>query len=436
MAHLADLPNAVAPATTLRVVGDAPHTLRPWSGDTPSPLLALVLSNAASISANVVMTVVIPWLVLSTTGNAAVAGLVLFAGAGGAATGALVAGRVVDRVGPVRTSALSDLLSGLAVVPLALVIALGRVEMWQVVVLAVVGTLVDAAGSTARQGMVASVADRSGRPREQANAMFTSAEHAGYLLGAPLAGVLIAALGVAGALWVVIAAFTLASFGVLRFVRIPDPVVAAVNETATLRAALAFIWSDPALRALVVFPTLAVSLVGPLVPIVLPVVAQQVFHDPIVLGTMVACFGVGGLLGTAAYGVIGSRVSRRLLYRAVFVVWPMTVAILAVLPALPVILTVLVILGTAVGALVPLQATIRQERSPAHLLPRVVGLSTASIPVVAPIGVVVTGVLIDLVTLQRTLLLMSLGAASIGALVLVSRATQVFDAERESCPDW
>ena len=89
----------------------------------------------------------------------------------------------------------------------------------------------------------------------------------------------------------------------------------------------------------------------------------------------------------------------------------------------------LLTLGAAAGSLVPLQATIRQERSPARLLPRVVGLSTASVPVAAPIGVMGTAFLIDGLGLHQTLVLMTVGAALIGATVLTSKGIRVFDAK-------
>ena len=197
--------------------------------------------------------------------------------------------------------------------------------------------------------------------------------------------------------------------------------VAATAESAGLRETIAFIWGDPALRALFVFPTAAVLLVGPLVPIVLPVLARQAFGDPVVLGVMVASYGAGGLLGAAGFGMFGSRVPRRRLYGGIFVVWPCTYAAITLVPFLPFTLAMLLTLGAAAGSLVPLQATIRQERSPARLLPRVVGLSTASIPVAAPIGVLVAGFLIDGLGLHQTLLLMTAGAALIGATVLTSR---------------
>jgi predicted MFS family arabinose efflux permease len=412
------------------------RTVRPGAGPAgtatrPRLLTLLVLGNAVSLSGNVIMTVAIPWLVLTTTGSAAVAGGVVFAGVASAAIGGLVAGRVVDAIGPVRASSAADLLSGLAVVPLPILIGLDRLQIWQVVLLTVVGTLADSSGSAARQSLVPTVADAGGYRRERANALFTSAEHVGYLLGAPVAGLLIAAFGVGPTLWVTVAAFGFSALVVLRLgplsgSREPGERISG----AGLREAVAFIWNDPALRALVVFPTTAVLLVGPLAPLVLPVLARDVFGDPVVLGLMVASYGAGGLLGAASYGVLGSRVPRRRLYVGIFVVWPCAYAAITLVPSLPVTIVMLFTLGTAAGALVPLQATVRQERAPARLLPRVVALSVATIPVAAPTGVLVTGFLIDGLGLRSAALFLSAAAAVIGIAVLTSRSTQQFDTPR------
>jgi len=414
-------------ATSVAPAGErGPFTLSP--SRLLTPLTLLVVANAVSLSGNVIMTVAIPWLVLTTTGSAVLTGIAVFAGAGAAAVGGLMAGRIVDAIGPVRTSAAADLLSGLAVAPLPILLALDALEIWHVVVLAIVGTLADSAGSTARQGLVPAAADSGGYSRERANAMFTSAEHVGYLLGAPVAGLLIAAFGVSGALWVTVASFAFAALVVARLASLAHSrVVSATAESPGLREAIAFIWGDPALRALFVFPTMAVLLVGPLVPMVLPVLAREAFGDPVVLGVMVASYGVGGLLGAAGFGMFGSRVPRRRLYMGVFIVWPGTYAAITLVPYLPFTLAILLTLGAAAGSLVPLQATIRQERSPARLLPRVVGLSTASVPVAAPIGVLGTAFLIDGLGLHETLVLMTVGAVLIGATVLTSKATHAFD---------
>jgi len=392
-----------------------------------TPLTLLVLANAVSLSGNVITMVAVPWLVLTTTGDAALAGITVFAGVAGAAIGGFTAGRIVDAVGPVRASAGADLLSGLAVAPLPIVIALDVLEVWHIVLLAGLGTLADAAGSTARQSLVPAAADAGGHLRERANALFTSAEHIGYLLGAPIAGLLIAAFDVAAALCVSAALGLFAAVVVAAFVRVPGQRIAETEANGGLRETITFISNDPALRALVVFPTVAVLLVGPLVPIVLPVLAREIFGDPVVLGMMVASYGIGGLLGAALFGMVGWRLSRRGLYIGVFLVIPVTFGAIAFGQLLPVILAALLTLGAAAGSLVPLQATIRQERSPDRLLACVVGLSTASIPVAAPIGVLATGLLIDGCGLHSTLAMMTAGAALLGLAVGTSGWTRLFD---------
>lgn len=197
---------------------------------------------------------------------------------------------------------------------------------------------------------------------------------------------------------------------------------------ARLRETVAFIWGDPTLHALVVFPTTAVLLVGPRAPLVLPVLARVVFDDPVVLWVMVASYGAGGLLGAGEYGVLGSRVPRRALYLGIFVVWPCAYAAILLVPYLPVTLIMLAALGAAAGSLVPLQATFRQERSPDRLLPRVVGLSTARIPVAVPTAGVVTGFLIDGLGLEHASLLLYATALLVGVSVLASPGTRHLDA--------
>ncbi len=408
----------------------------------PKPLTALVLAHAMSLSGNVVLTIAVPWLVLTTTGSATLAATAVFAGVGGAAIGGLAAGRLVDALGALRTAALSELANAAAVLPLPLLLAFDALEIWHVLVLGFLGTLVDSAASTSRQTLVPAVADAHGFRRERANALFTSAEHVAYLLGAPLAGVLIASFGVGIAMSVTVAAFVLAALavGVVHQVvsdqgnRGADRSEASglSRTSVSLREAAAFIWADPPLRALFVFPTVAVMLVAPLVPLVLPVLARETFDDPVVLGIMVATYGLGGLLGAAAFGVVGERVSRRALFVGVFTLLAGTLAGIALSPYLPLTLAILLTLGAAAGSLVPLMATVRQERSPARLLPRVVGLSTASIPVTGPVGVLATGYLIDQAGLTRTLLLSTAAAAVILACVLFSRGVAMFDAHLDS----
>ena len=127
--------------------------------------------------------------------------------------------------------------------------------------------------------------------------------------------------------------------------------------------------------------------------------------------------------------MLGHRVPRRALYLGIFAVWPCAYAAILLVPHLPVTLVMLVTLGTAAGALVPLQATIRQQRSPDHLLPRVVGHSTATIPVAVPTSALATGFLIDGLGLDRARLVLTAAALLVGACVLASPWTRHLDTD-------
>lgn len=392
------------------------------------PVLALAVANALSLAGNVIVGVAIPWLVLSTTGSAALTGIAVFAGAGSATAGGLLAGRIVDRIGAPRASAVSDLLSALAVLPLPLLLGAGGLELWQVVGLVVAGTLVDAAGSTARQGMLPVVAARSGMSRERGNALFTSAEHLGYLLGAPAAGLLIALAGTGGALLVTVAAFGASALLVGLVIRLPAAHTdAAASERPSLKQALAVVWRDPALRALVIFPAASTVLIGPLVPILLPVYAATVYSDPVVLGVLVASYGLGGLGGTMLFGIVGARVRRRRAWLSVAAAWPIMYGAMATQPPPVMTAAIVAAIGVMAGYLVPMMATIRQERSPAELLPRIIAVSTGLYPVVTPISVLVAGILLDLAGTGGTLAIMTAGTVVLGFAELSSRGIRAFD---------
>ncbi len=62
-----------------------------------------------------------------------------------------------------------------------------------------------------------------------------------------------------------------------------------------------------------------------------------------------------------------------------------------------------------------------------HLLARIVGLSTASIPVTGPVGVLATGVLIDAIGLRQTLLVSTALAAVIAVATWASSGPRLFD---------
>src|SRR5918999_2219892 len=188
------------------------------SASSKRPLYALLAANAVSLLGNVIAAVAIPWFVLVTTGSVARTGVAAFFTTLPLALGAFFGGAIADAVGPRRASVAGDLASAAAIAAIPLLHALGALEFWHVLALAFVGALFDAPAQAARDALLPEVARRAGVTLERATALWTSTEHTGYVLGAPVAGVLIATVGAPNALWLDAASFAVAAGLVLAAV--------------------------------------------------------------------------------------------------------------------------------------------------------------------------------------------------------------------------
>jgi predicted MFS family arabinose efflux permease len=387
----------------------------------------LVLANAISVVGNVMASVAVPWFVLTTTGSAALTGLAAFALTGPIVVGSLIAGRVVDALGARRTSSATDLASGATMALLPILFAANGLEFWHIVVLLVAGTVFDAAGAAARLSMVPGAAKAAALDLERANARYGGTEHIGYLLGAPLAGLLIAAIGPVNVLWIDAASFVV-SAGAMWFVAVvPDRSRQPTPVRGTLRAAIDAIRRDRVLRTLVLVPAAGALLIDPLAPVILPVYARQVADSSVWLGVAVAAYGVGGLIGLAASGPLRAIASRRRMYVGAFAAWPLLYALLVPLP--PVIpATVLVFaVGLLAGLIAPIETTVVQERAPPELLPRVGGATTAIFRIAGPVAILLTGIALERSGLTPTLLALTIGTVVLAAFVALDRGVRGFD---------
>ena len=100
----------------------------------------------------------LPWLVLTRTGDPAVTGLVAAVAALPAILAALVGGWLIDKVGQRRMSVLSDLGSALSVAGLAVVDRVFGLDLGWFIALGILGALFDVPGMTARETLMGRVA--------------------------------------------------------------------------------------------------------------------------------------------------------------------------------------------------------------------------------------------------------------------------------------
>jgi MFS family permease len=380
-------------------------------------LLCLIAANAISQLGNVVAVVALPWFVLETTGSAALTGVTAFCTTVPLALGAVFAGPVVDLLGGRRASILSDLGAALVIAGIPLLDGVGLLQFWIVLVLAFASGALEAPGRTARKALLPELVERARMSLERANSISTTSEHLGYVLGAPLAGVMIAAAGAPSALWLDAGSFLVSALLVGAFV---PGVQAAVGRTGMLDG-VRFVVATPLLRTFFVIWTVGGFLIGPLAAVVLPAYARQELGGAGDLAAAVTAYGVGGLVGTLAFGVVGRRLPRRGFFVTVWIVYPLLSWGLVLLPGLWGLVALLFAIGLLAGAYDPFEVTIHQELIPAELRARAFAVLIASEMTVVPLSMLLYGFLIDAAGLGTALTFFAAGNLLLGAYAMVNR---------------
>ena len=370
------------------------------------PFLALMAANAGTQVGHMMTAVAVPWLVLETTRSAAQVGVVGATIAIGAVAPALLGGPLVDRLGLRRTSVAADLVCGLTVASIPVLQLLGGLQFWQLLILVLILSGFNAQGDTARFALIPGLASRAHMSLERSNATDRAVARAGQLAGPLSAGLLIPIIGPANVLFVDAAAFAVSA--ILVGFRIPA--IAPMpgtgspqtkrNYRADLSEGLRFVRGDRLILSVIVLCLIGNFFDLPLLTVVLPVYAKEVFGSPQSLGLMLASVAAGTLAGTILFGAVGRRLPRRrlLLLGWLFAILITYGALVARLP-LPAIVLAGLLGGLVAGPINPILETLLQEHTPPHLMGRVFGAFLAFAQAGIPIGAAVAGLAIERVGL-------------------------------------
>ncbi|MFL5801345.1 MAG: MFS transporter [Roseiflexaceae bacterium] len=370
------------------------------------PLGILLAAGAISQIGDAMAMVALPWFVLQTTGSAALTGLAGAVTVLPAFLAGIFGGVLVDRLGYRRSSILADVVSGLAIASIPLASQTVGLSFWALLSLIFLGSLLALPHLTAGRSMLPELAALAGVRRERANAAFESLQHLSFLIGPPLAGVLIAVLDAPGVLWIDAATFMVSAL----LVAVAVPSLRATQAPATWRyreellAGLRFLRRDRLLMAIAASLAITNFLGNTLFTVVLPVYTTMVSGRATDLGLMVAAEGAGALIGIALYGAIGHRLQRRLVWIAGYLAFALMLWVITLTPPVPVVIAVLFVSGIVGGPLNPLSVTVRQERIPPELRGRVFSTFSAIAMVSSPFGIALAGLLTEQRGLPFTLL--------------------------------
>lgn len=229
---------------------------------------ALYIGGASlSMFGNSAIMIVLPWLVLSTTGSLASAGLIAAVSAVSSVPAALTGGRLIDRFGARNVAVLADIGSAASVAGLVLVDATVGLSVPWFMALGAARAVFDIPGMTARQSMLAGVSLVSGTTVDKIAGLFQGGFSLALLLGPGIAGLLLSVLDPIDVVWVTAACSAAAA---LATALVPVMGQSFAQDSVDVGSALAVFRRTPALRAMVVIAFTTSLATPPIISLLLP----------------------------------------------------------------------------------------------------------------------------------------------------------------------
>jgi MFS family permease len=364
------------------------------------------------------------WLVYRLTGSEWLLGVAAFAGQIPLLVLAPFGGVLGDRWDRRRILVVTQILSALQSLALALLAFTHRITVTQIIVLQVVQGIINAVDTPARQAFVVEMVDK---PEDMPNAIALNSSmfNASRIIGPTIAGLLIAAVGEAWCFMLDAISYVavIASLVAMRFIarELPLRETRLIDE---LHTGLRYVVGFPPVRALLLQVTL-VSVMGMPYAVLMPVIAAKVLHGgPHTYGILMTAAGAGALLGTvylaSRHSVVG--LGKVIVAATMF----LGAGLIAFSFSRTVLLSVLAL--SVVGAGMMLQAasanTILQTVVDEKLRGRVMAFYTMSVLGTQPLGSLLAGAVADRIGAPHTILIGAI-ACILGGLWFAARRAKL-----------
>lgn len=364
------------------------------------PLYGWLLADALSVTGTRISMLAIPLFVLEQTGSATRTGLVALVEMLPLVVFKILGGPVIDRLGARRVAITCDVASLVVVASIPLLYDVGVLSFPAFLALVAVAGALRGPGDGAKHAMIPALVESSGVPMERATGLSGTVERTASMVGAGLAGLLVAGLGAQNALFVDALSFGLSAI-VLAWATVgvgtPAPTEAeSAPYGQQLREGWDFLRRDPLLLGISVMLAITNLLDVAWATVLMPVWSVESGEGAAVLGLLFAVFSGSSALGAVCAAVWAARLPRFKVYLLAFLVAGLPRYLVFVLDSpLPAILAVFVVGGFASGFLNPVLGAVIFERIPEHLVGRVSSLTTAMCWALMPLGGLVGGVLVD-----------------------------------------
>jgi MFS family permease len=312
------------------------------------------------------------------------------------------AGVVADRFPRRRVLLITNTLTSLIALALALLAQFHVLALWEIFVLSGMRAATQSFDAPARQSWVPLLV-----PREfvgNAIGLNSVAFNGPSVLGPPLAGALILTVGVQMAFYFN-AVSTLAVVVALVMMR-PAPPSSAAREPMlqAMAAGARFLFSNPVLRSVVTLLVVTCICVRPYSQL-MPAYAAHVVHvDARGLGLLLAASGVGAIGGSIITAVVGAR-RRGVVWFVSALVMSLSSMLLGITHVFVVALGILVVLGMAVLSFAGSSNVLLQTIAPDEMRGRAISVFSMIMLGFVPLGSLALGSLATLIGLPRAIVL-------------------------------
>ncbi len=357
-----------------------------------------------SVIGDALYTVALPWLVLTTGGNAEELGIVLAAYGIPGAGSMLLGGWLSDRLRPRRLMLIADAVRLLLVGLLAVIAMGGHPTLWQLCAIAVPLGAFGGAFLPASQSILPETL--SPDELQAGNGLMMASRQGANLIGAAMAGVVVAALTTVAALAIDAGTFLVSALS-LALMRTThragcgtgkqeagrENPLSSVQERVEQISLWHFLRTSRLIQGtLLIF--MVIGLVsGGLIEVALPALVHGPMHgNASGFGIILAAWGGGALVGAIVAGALGKRKHKGLI---MLLAGLLMAALIALLPTwgVPGAVVCMLIAGVAGSIVNVVLFTAVQLAIPSHLMGRVMGLLLFGSFGVYPLSVALAGVL-------------------------------------------
>jgi len=378
------------------------------------------LGQLISLTGTWMQTVAQGWLVLRLTGSPLLLGLVAAASSLPVLLLSLPAGALADRV-PKRRILLITQSVAMALAAILAWLTLGElVQVWHVMLLALMLGVVNAFDAPARQAFTVEMVGRE--DLLNAIALNSSVFNGARTVGPAVAGVVVALIGEGPAFLFNAASFVAVIAGLLMMRLPPFSAPAGGRGGQQLREGLGYIAREPRVRALLI-QVGAVSLFGYVYIPLLPYFARDVLGmGASGLGWLSASSGLGALSASLMLARLGEGVRRGRLLGAAVLIFPVCMIAFTASRTLPLAMLTLGLAGWAGVTSMALSNTLIQLIVPDNLRGRVMSVFTLCLMGLSPMGGMVAGAIAEAIGSVPLVVAASAGVALLIALAVAVRA--------------